>query len=116
MYRLALALFSYAPAHCRLMWEGDWIEFGKNASGLQVFPAKGQLESVFVDVLNGLSRKKRRNQCYLVITDKITKFTSTLLMKAIFAGETAPLPMLARLWHSEKLAHQRGGKADSQVL
>jgi RNase H-like domain found in reverse transcriptase/Reverse transcriptase (RNA-dependent DNA polymerase)/Integrase zinc binding domain/Integrase core domain/Chromo (CHRromatin Organisation MOdifier) domain len=56
---------------------------------LKLFPAKGPLESVAMDILGPLPRTKHGNRFLLVITDRYSKVTKTVPLRVITAFSTA---------------------------
>jgi Integrase zinc binding domain len=56
---------------------------------LQLFPAKGPLESVALDILGPLPRTKHGNRFLLVIADRYTKVTRTVPLRTITALSVA---------------------------
>ena len=56
---------------------------------LKLFPAKGPLESVAMDILGPLPRTKHGNRFLLVITDRYSKVTKTVPLRVITALSAA---------------------------
>jgi hypothetical protein len=56
---------------------------------LKLFPAKGPLESVTMDVLGPLPKSKHGNRFLLVITDRYSKVTQTVPLRYITALSVA---------------------------
>jgi Integrase core domain len=56
---------------------------------LKLFPAKGPLESVAMDILGPLPKSKHGNRFLLVITDRYSKVTQTVPLRAITALSVA---------------------------
>jgi hypothetical protein len=50
----------------------------RHTNFLQLFPAKGPLESVAMDILGPLPRTKHGNRFLLVVADRYTKVTRTV--------------------------------------
>jgi transposase InsO family protein len=52
---------------------------------LKLFPAKGPLESVAMDILGPLPRTKHGNRFLLVISDRFSKVTNTVPLRTVTA-------------------------------
>jgi transposase InsO family protein len=61
----------------------------RHSNFLQLFPAKGQLESVAMDILGPLPRKKHGNRFLLEIADRYTKVTRTVPLRNVTALSVA---------------------------
>jgi Integrase zinc binding domain len=56
---------------------------------LRLFPAKGPLESVAMDILGPLPRTKQGNRFLLVIADRFSKVTKSIPLRALTALSVA---------------------------
>jgi transposase InsO family protein len=61
----------------------------RHTNFLQLFPAKGPLESVAMDILGPLPRTKHGNRFLLVIADRYTKVTRTVPLRTVTAISVA---------------------------
>jgi Integrase zinc binding domain len=61
----------------------------RRTNPLKLFPAKGPLESVAMDILGPLPKSKHGNLFLLVITDRYSKVTQTVPLRAITALSVA---------------------------
>jgi transposase InsO family protein len=61
----------------------------RHTNRLQLFPAKGPLESVAMDILGPLPRTKHGNRFLLVIADRYTKVTRTVPLRTVTALSVA---------------------------
>ena len=61
------------------------IKLRKHNSDMKTFPPSGPLEYIAIDILGELPRTPRGNRYLLVITDRYSKLTSTVLLRRITA-------------------------------
>lgn len=65
------------------------MKLRKNTAKLQLFPATAPPESVCIDIPGEPIKAQRRNEYFLLITDRFSKMTTTVQMKEPFAVEVA---------------------------
>ena len=73
---------------CNVCAQNRITERGKT-NPLKLFPAKGPLESVAMDILGPLPKTKHGNRFLLVITDRYSKVTKTVPLRIITALSVA---------------------------
>ncbi len=88
-YWPSLAVDCYAVVRKCPSCAKNRLKLRRNTSKLSLFPPKGPLESVSIDIFGELHRTARGNQYLLMVTDRFSKLTKSIPLKGVSAAEVA---------------------------
>ena len=89
MYWPAMSVDCYATVRKCPTCAKNRIKLRQRANPLQLFPPKGPLESVAIDIFGPLLRTSRGNEYLLMITDRYSKLSKAVPMKTVSAAAVA---------------------------